>query len=231
MIIVTDPQLSLVMLAVLPAAAGVIGGLMRLVRPAFTIVQEQLALLNSVVQENLVGAGLVKAFVREAFENERFGASSESYMEKNIKVGRLMAVALPLLTILTNLGIAAVLWYGGIDVVGGRLSIGELVAFNAYLMIGMTPLLMLGNILTMVSRAEASAERVLQVLNTEPVVQPPPTPYAPKQMVGRLRFEEVSFQYDGNGGQNHNDQHHNHQSKMPHTSLSHGTSPLAVLPG
>jgi ATP-binding cassette subfamily B protein len=150
MLVLTDWQLSLVMLALLPLAAGVIWALLRLARPVFTLVQQKLAALNTVVQENLAGAQVIKAFVREKYEIGRFAGSNVDYMEQNIRVGRLMAIALPVLTILTNLGIVAITWRGGGDVIGGRLSIGELVAFNSYLMIGMTPLLLLGNILTMV---------------------------------------------------------------------------------
>jgi ATP-binding cassette subfamily B protein len=119
-------------------------------------------------------------------------------MEQNIKVGRLMAVALPVLTLLTNMGLVGVLWWGGADVIGGRLSVGQLVAFNSYLMIGMTPLLLLGNVLTMVSRAEASAERVLEVLATEPVVRPAAAPQP--HPTGGLAFKDVSFRYNERGG-------------------------------
>jgi len=201
MLVLTDWQLSLVMLALLPLAAGVIWALLRLARPVFTLVQQKLAALNTVVQENLAGAQVIKAFVREKYEIGRFAGSNVDYMEQNIRVGRLMAIALPVLTILTNLGIVAITWRGGGDVIGGRLSIGELVAFNSYLMIGMTPLLLLGNILTMVSRAEASAERVLEVLETEPNIRSVTPAHPGMGMAGRVVFENVSFHYDGNSGE------------------------------
>ena len=200
MLALTDWQLSLIMLVLLPIAAAVIWGVMQLARPLFAVVQQKLAALNTIVQENLAGARVVKAFVREKFQTDRFEVYNIDYMEQNIQVGRLMAVALPGLTILTNLGIVAVIWWGGVDVTGGRLSIGELIAFNNYLMIGMTPLLMLGNMLTMVSRAQASAERVLEVLETRPLVRSVASPHQPGTMAGRVVFENVSFHYDGNGG-------------------------------
>lgn len=201
MLVLTDWQLSLVMLALLPVAAGVIWALLRLARPVFTLVQQRLAALNTVVQENLAGAQVIKAFVREKYEIGRFAGSNVDYMEQNIRVGRLMAIALPVLTILTNLGIVAITWRGGGDVIGGRLSIGELVAFNSYLMIGMTPLLLLGNILTMVSRAEASAERVLEVLETEPRIRSVTPAHPGRGMAGRVVFENVAFHFDGNSGE------------------------------
>jgi ATP-binding cassette subfamily B protein len=86
------------------------------------------------------------------------------------------------------------------DVMGGRLSVGELIAFNSYLMIGMAPLMLLGNMLTMATRAEASAARVLEVLDTEPLIQTVPSPYKAKSVKGHIVFENVSFHYNGNGG-------------------------------
>jgi ATP-binding cassette subfamily B multidrug efflux pump len=200
LLLLTDWRLSLVMLALLPIAGTLIWGIMTAVRPLFTIVQQKLGTLNTIVQENLAGMRVVKAFVREGFEKERFSDGNRDYMEQNIRVGRLMAVAMPVLTLLTNLGIVAIIWLGGKDVIGGRLSIGELIAFNNYLMIGMTPLLLLGNMLTMVSRAEASAERFFEVLDTAPFVYTGPSAHMGQMRTGRVVFQAASFHYDGDGG-------------------------------
>src|SRR5690606_1012542 len=97
--------------------------------------------LNTLVQENLAGVQVVKAFVREPYEIERFADANLDFMEQNIRVGRRLAFALPLITIITDIGIVAVAWWGGIDTIAGRLTVGELIAFNNYLMIGMAPLL------------------------------------------------------------------------------------------
>ena len=137
----------------------------------FTVVQQRLGALNTLVQENLAGIQVVKAFVRGRFEIEQFHASNVEYRERNIEVGQLMAVAMPVLQVLTNVGTVAVLWFGGLSVLGDRLTIGELIAFNNYLMTGMGPLLFLGNLLMMSARAEASAERVMEVLDTEPTLK------------------------------------------------------------
>jgi len=196
---VIDWQLALIMLVLLPLAGLLIWGVMRLARPLFTIVQQKLGALNTIVQENLSGVQLVKAFVREPYEIERFREYNVGYTQESIRVGRLLAVAMPLLMILTNVGIVAVISLGGISTINGRLSIGELVAFNSYLMIGMAPLLLLGNILTMVSRAEASAERVWEVLDTRPVLKIPDHPHVSDRISGRVVFDKVSFYYDGAG--------------------------------
>ena len=201
MLIVTDWQLSLVMLAMLPIAGALIWAVMRVSRPLFMLVQEKLSALNTLVQENLAGAGVVKAFVREKFEIDQFEDQNVVYMAQQVRVGRLMAVALPVLTVLTNLGIVAIIWWGGSDVINGRLSVGELFAFNNYLMLGMAPLLLLSNMLTMVSRASASAERVLEVLDTQPVLHVAPAPHAADDAKGRVVFEDVSFHYGSDGGE------------------------------
>ena len=196
MVIITDWQLSLIMIAVLVAAGVAIRGIIKIAKPLFTKVQQKLAALNTIVQENLAGVRVVKAFVRERFEIDRFGESNIDYMQQHIGVGRLMAIALPVLVLLTNLGTVAVIWFGGLDVIGGRLSIGELIAFNNYLMIGMAPLMLLGNMLMMVARADASAARVLEVLETEPLVQTIPDPHRAASLKGHVVFENVSFHYD-----------------------------------
>jgi ATP-binding cassette subfamily B protein len=197
MMLIIDWQLALITLVVLPLAGFLISGLISLARPLFKIVQEKLSSLNTSVQENLAGVQVVKAFVRERFETDRFGLHNMDYMQENIKVGRLMAAALPLLTLLTNLGIVGVVWFGGNSVLDGRLTLGELVAFNNYLLIGMAPLMLLGNILTMVSRAEASAERIWEVLDTQPVVQVVPSPHRADTLLGNVAFEGVTFHYQG----------------------------------
>ncbi len=197
MIVLTDLRLSLVVLVVLVVAGAVIWMVLRTAAPLFTVVQQKLAGLNTIVQENLAGVQVVKAFVREKFEIVRFGQHNLDYTEQNIKVGYLIAVAMPLLLVLTNLGSVGVIWLGGLDVIGGRLSIGQLIAFNNYLVIGMTPLLLLGNVLTMVSRAEASAGRILEVLDIRPLIQPAPSPHQAERVTGRVVFENVSFHYNG----------------------------------
>jgi ATP-binding cassette subfamily B protein len=199
MIVLTDVQLSLVMFACLSVAGVVIWSFMSAARPLFTVVQQKLSTLNTVVQENLAGIRVVKAFVREKDEIDRFEGYNADYMLQNIRVGRILALVMPALTVLTNLGIVGVIWFGGQDVIGQRISLGELIAFNNYLMIGMTPLLLLGNMLNMASRAEASAARVLEVMDTKSQIQPSTTAYHPDHLRGEVGFQEVSFRYRVNG--------------------------------
>ena len=193
MIFMIDWQLGLIMLACLLTAGVIIWNFMQIARPFFNVVQQKLSRLNTIVQENLAGAHLVKAFVRERYEIDRFDDHSYDYMRQNIRVGRILALVMPILTVLTNLGIVAVIWFGGLDVIGGRLSVGELVAFNNYIMIGMAPLLLLGNMVTMASRAEASAARVLELFDNEPLEVASDDKTG--DMRGHITFDNVTFHY------------------------------------
>ena len=195
MLLLTDWQLSLIMFAVAAISAIFIRYLMLQAARLFTVVQQKLGALNILVQENLAGMQVVKAFVRSRFEINQFSESNADYRERNIEVGVLMAVSLPVLQVLTNVGTVAVLWFGGLSVLGDRLTIGELIAYNNYLMIGMGPLLFLGNLLMMAARAEASAERVLEVLDTKPALKVSPSPHQADGFRGRVAFENVSFHY------------------------------------
>ena len=195
MLLLTDWQLSLIMFAVAAVSGFFIRYLMLKATRLFTVVQQRLGALNTLVQENLAGIQVVKAFVRGRFEIEQFNVSNVEYRERNIEVGQLMAVAMPVLQVLTNVGTVAVLWFGGLSVLGDRLTIGELIAFNNYLMTGMGPLLFLGNLLMMSARAEASAERVMEVLDTEPTLKIAQNPHQADRIAGRVSFEDVSFHY------------------------------------
>ncbi|MCY3707734.1 MAG: ABC transporter ATP-binding protein [Caldilineaceae bacterium] len=197
MMLIIDWRLGLIMVAMLIVSGSVIFWFLRVVGPLFSIVQQKLGKLNTLVQENLAGVHVVKAFVREQYEIENFDRDNVDYMEQNIKVGRYLALVMPVLLVLTNLGATLAIWRGGIDVIGGRLTIGELVAFSNYMLIGMSPLLLLSNILSMISRAEASSKRVVEVLDTVPAIQTPPTPAVITEPAGDISFENVSFHYSG----------------------------------
>ena len=197
MMLIIDWRLGLIMVAMLIISGSVIFWFLRIVGPLFSIVQQKLGKLNTLVQENLAGVHVVKAFVREQYEIENFDRDNVDYMEQNIRVGWYLALVMPVLLVLTNLGATFAIWRGGIDVIGGRLTIGELVAFSNYMLIGMSPLLLLSNILSMISRAEASSKRVVEVLDTEPAIQSPPEPALIKEPAGDISFENVSFHYSG----------------------------------
>lgn len=195
MMLSIDWQLSIIMMIVVVISAVFIRYLILKATVLFGVVQAKLDALNTLVQENLAGVQVVKAFVRTRFEIDQFDIRNSEYREKNIEVGQLMAVAMPVLQILTNVGTVAVLWFGGMSVMGTRLSMGELIAFNNYLMIGMGPLLFLGNLLMMAARADASAERILEVFDTDPALIIAPSPHHAEAITGHVVFDNVSFHY------------------------------------
>ncbi len=202
LVLIANWQLASIMIVCLILAGIMIWTFTSTSSPLFNVVQQKLAALNTVIQENLAGTHLVKAFVRERYEIERFQVRNVDYMERNIRVGRILALVMPVLAVVTNVGLVAVIWFGGIDVVHGQFSIGELVAFNNYLMIGMAPVLLLGNMVTMASRAEASSARVLEVFDTKPQQWSNENAYNPARMQGHIVFENVTFHYGSDHQEN-----------------------------
>jgi ATP-binding cassette subfamily B protein len=192
-----DWQLSLIMLVLMPVTMGVFVLFASRARPLFTKVQQFIAQLNTVLQENLAGVRVVKAFAREPYEHQRFSAANQDLMNQMIDVGRIMAAAFPLIFLLANLGTLAVVWLGGLQVIGGRLTIGELVAFQSYVMMAMFPLFMLGMIIAMVSQASASAERVFEILDAQSEVVEKPDAADLPTIEGRVVFDRVWFRYFG----------------------------------
>jgi len=163
----------------------------------FTAVQKKLDKLNNVLQENLSGVRVVKAFVRALFENERFEEANQNYTEQNIAAMRLMAVLLPIMIILMNLGTVTILWFGGMEVINGVMSIGEIMAFLNYIMTALFPMIMLAMIIGMLAASQASAKRISEVLESEPEIQDKADAITLKESKGRVVFEDVCFSYDG----------------------------------
>ena len=192
-----DWQLSLIMLVLMPVTMAIFIYFARRLRPLFTVVQQYISRLNTILQENLAGVRVVKAFAREPYEHKRFSAANLDLMDQNIMVGKTIAGAFPLIFLLANLGTLAVVWIGGLQVIGGRLTIGELVAFQSYLMMTMFPLFMLGMIIAMVSQASASAERVFEILDAQSEVVEKPGAREFPAIEGRVAFTGVWFRYFG----------------------------------
>jgi len=197
LLIYTDWQLALIMLVLMPLTMGIFFFFARRARPLFTEVQRRLGRLNTVLQENLAGIRVVKAFVREPYEAERFGEANRALYEKSMEVGRLISLAMPLIFLISNLATVTIVWIGGLQVIGGRLTVGQLVAFNNYLMMTMFPMLMLGAILAMISQAAASAARIFEVLDARSEVEEAPDARPMPRIEGRVAFENVSFRYAG----------------------------------
>ncbi|MDE0672357.1 MAG: ABC transporter ATP-binding protein [Caldilineaceae bacterium] len=198
MLVLSDVRLSLIAWVMLLLTGVVLRWVFVKATPLYAIVQARLAALNVVVQENLSGMSEVRAFVQEQAQIARFSDANESLVDQNIKVGRLIAVSMPLIALFTNLGLVGLAWFGGSAVIAEDISLGQLVAFNSYLMVGLTPLLLLSGMLAMFSRATASSVRIWEILDTEPAVKPPVLP-SPRDLAGRLEFRNVDFAYTRSG--------------------------------
>jgi ATP-binding cassette subfamily B multidrug efflux pump len=188
-------QLALITLLTIPAMMLVLARFLRAIRPLFAIVQAKLGALNTILQENLVGVRVVQAFAREPYEAQRYSALNQELLEANVTTIRGLASSFPLIFLISNLGTLAVIWFGGYQVIGGSLSIGELVAFNTYLTLLIMPIMMLGMIIGQLSRASVSAERIFEVLDTQSEVTDQPGARPLPAVTGRVAFEDVWFGY------------------------------------
>ena len=194
-------RLALVAAAILPLVLGLFSIFGLKARSMFSRVQKKLSALNTILQENLAGVRVVKAFAREPLEAERFEKSNRELLDEFLKVGRLMAFLFPTLFLVFNLSTLATYWYGGFQVIEGDLTVGQLVAFNTYLMMVMMPVGILGMIVTMISRAAASAERIFEILDAQSEVADAPHAQPLPPIEGRVAFENVRFRYFTGSGE------------------------------
>ncbi len=198
LLVVTSPRLALIVAIFLPIISVFLYFFIRRAQPLFLRVQSKLDKLNQVLLENLAGARVVKAFVRTPHENARFAVANEELTAENVKVRRLMAVLPPTMFLILNVGTVAVLWFGGQQAIMGDLTVGQIMAFTNYLMMTMFPLLLLGMLAARLPQANASAQRIIEVLDSTPEVQERSTARV-LQATGRVAFEQVSFRYNLSG--------------------------------
>ncbi len=192
--------LALVALATIPAIFVVLGLFVRRVLPLFRDIQVRLGALNTVLQENLAGVAVVKAFAREPYELERYEAANRDLLHEGLKVVRALASTLPYVFVIANLGSLGVVWVGGDRVISGYMSLGDLVAFNAYLSFLLVPIFQLAFLSSTLSRAGASSRRVFEVLDAEVEVRDRPGAVELGRIDGRVTFEAVGFRYVGQEG-------------------------------
>lgn len=201
LMLVTSPRLAVWVVLLLAITGAMVVVLSTKAQPIFLRVQAKLDRLNTVLQENLAGMRLVKAFVRSNEENRQFGVVNDDLMDQNVRVQRLFAVVMPTMTVIVNLGMVLVILIGGRQAIGGTITTGQLMAFINYLMITMFPLLMMGNLLVMLSQAEASAGRINGVLDTKSSIVDQPGVVDLSDVRGRVAFEHVMFSYDHECGE------------------------------
>ena len=160
-----DWQLALVALAIVPIIAVLLVRFVSRIRPLFREVQQTLGRLNTVLQEDLLGVRVIRAFAREDYETARYTSVNEELLEKNLTTVRVFSNNFPFVFLFANLGTLAIVWFGGWQVIGGRLSVGDLVAFNTLLGFMLFPILTIGFLSASISRAGASSQRVFDVLD------------------------------------------------------------------
>jgi ATP-binding cassette, subfamily B, multidrug efflux pump len=193
----TSSTLALTMLPLLFVTSVIIVFFVAKMEPLFRSVQQQLDRLNTVLQENVAGIRLIKAFVRDDFEFARFDKANRAFTGESIRVMKFMASMTPALILCVNAGMVLVIWLGGLDAIRNELSIGQVVAFTNYLLTTMAPLIFMAMLSNVWASGLASAKRVNEILDILPDIQeytgqntmPPHSP-------GRIVLENVSFRYE-----------------------------------
>jgi ATP-binding cassette, subfamily B, multidrug efflux pump len=192
-----DWQLALVALAIVPILAVLLVRFVSRIRPLFREVQQTLGRLNTVLQEDLLGVRVIRAFAREDYETARYASVNEELLEKNLTTVRVFSNNFPFVFLFANLGTLAIIWFGGWQVIGGRLSVGDLVAFNTLLGFMLFPILTIGFLSASISRAGASSQRVFDVLDAPLDVKDAPDASVLLPLSCRVDFDDVSFRYPG----------------------------------
>jgi ATP-binding cassette subfamily B protein len=195
----TNWQLALVVLPVLPVAFILFAVFGAASGPLFIKVQMRLSALNTLLQENLAGIKVIKAFVREKSEQAKFEQAATALLDQQIKVARLFTILFPITFLVANLGQAAVQYFGGSQIIGGTLTIGQWQEFTLYLIYLFFPMAQFGFIITQLGQASASATRIFEILDAQSDVTDKPGAAALPAVRGRVAFEDVSFRYVGGG--------------------------------
>lgn len=194
-------QLTLLSLITLPILVAVAVYFGKEVQPMFARAQQQHGVVTGIIQENLAGVRVVKAFAREAHESAKFERAARLLLDRNVDITKLVSIRMPLMAAIVGLGTIFVIWYGGKLAIEGTISIGTLIAFNYYLARLMGPARRIGWVVNIIARAFASAARIFEVMDSAPDVteKPDARPLAdgPGTIVrGEIRFEHVSFEFE-----------------------------------
>ncbi|WP_419996085.1 ABC transporter ATP-binding protein [Streptomyces boninensis] len=192
-----DVPLSGLLLLVLPALAIVVTLIVRRMRPLFRSMQERIDGVNRILREQITGIRVIRAFVRDEHERQRFGAANDDLRDVAIKAGKLMALMFPLVMFVVNISSVAVVWFAAHRIDSGDMEIGALTAFLAYLMYILMSVMMATFMFMMMPRAEVCAERIDEVLSTETSVVPPKAPVTELRGRGHLQLRDVEFRYPG----------------------------------
>jgi ATP-binding cassette, subfamily B, multidrug efflux pump len=195
----TNVNLTLIIIPLLPVSFLLFYAFGKISTPMFTQVQIRLSRLNTILQENMAGIKVIKAFVREPEQQERFKKSANDLLAQQIKLARVFAFLFPLVFLVASLGQAAVQYFGGRQIIMNTLTLGEWQKFSLYLGFVFLPLGMLGMIINLMSQASASADRIFEILDAKSDVVDKPGAFNLPEIQGKVQFRKVSFRYFGSG--------------------------------
>ncbi|MFG2556215.1 ABC transporter ATP-binding protein [Streptomyces sp. NPDC048581] len=192
-----DVPLSAVLVAVVPVLGISVTLIVRALRPLFRTMQERLDTVNRVLREQITGNRVIRAFVRDEYEQQRFGKANAELTDMAMGTGKLLALMFPIVMTVVNLSSIAVVWFGAHRIDSGGMEIGDLTAFLAYLMQIVMSVMMATFMFMMVPRAEVCAERIQEVLDTSSSVVPPVAPVRELRRHGHLEIRGAGFRYPG----------------------------------
>lgn len=197
MAIHTNRHLSLLLLVSVPLLGFVITLLLRKIVPLFRITQKKIDRINLILREQIAGVRVIRAFVKRSEEEARFQAASDDLLETTLKVTRTFALMMPILFLILNASSVAVIWFGGQFISDGKMQIGSLTAFLAYLMQILANVMMAVMMSMMIPRAAASAERVQEILSTKSNIIEDENAVDKSDHLGEIEFKDVEFRYPG----------------------------------
>ncbi|HID33384.1 MAG TPA: ABC transporter ATP-binding protein, partial [Anaerolineae bacterium] len=191
----TNAKLTLIILPIMPIALFMFMVFGKITQPMFVEVQRRLSRLNAILQENMAGIKVVKAFARNPEEKAKFERSADDYMAQQLKVVRIFSFLFPIVFLVVNLGQAAVLYFGGKQIIYGDLTLGQWQKFSLYLVYVFFPLGQLGFIISQMSQAAASAKRIFDILDARNEVVEKPHAIELSTIEGCVTFDDVTFRY------------------------------------
>jgi ATP-binding cassette, subfamily B, multidrug efflux pump len=192
-----DVRLSSLIVIAVPVLGVIVTLIISRMRPLFRLMQERLDGINRVLREQITGVRVIRAFVRDEQEQQRFAAASTELFDVSLGAGKLMALMFPSVMLVLNLSTTAVVWFGGHLIADGSMEIGSLTAFITYLAQILTAVMMATFMFMLVPRAEVSSERIMEVIDTEPALAAPAAPLAAGAEPGKLELRNVEFRYPG----------------------------------
>ena len=199
--ITISPKLAMIFLVSIPVLVTSIGLIIKAVKPRFDAMQKKIDNINTVVQENLIGIRVVKSFVRQAKEKEKFKASNDDLVNASTRAFGLVVLNMPIMQFVVFSSVIGILWFGGNMVYAGTLTVGKLTSFMTYSFQILMSLMMISMVLMMISRSVASASRILEVLEEEPdIVDPANAVMEVKD--GEIEFRNVNFKYEDDSEEN-----------------------------